>query len=47
MIERKSKIYEKIAKVTGNLELVLVVKVCDRLANIRACVSNKTHEKFA
>jgi (p)ppGpp synthase/HD superfamily hydrolase len=44
--ECKSKTYAKMAKVTGDLELALLVKACDRLANIRACVSDKNHEKL-
>ncbi|MDP9932867.1 HD domain-containing protein [Variovorax paradoxus] len=36
--ERKSKTYAKLAKVTGSQELALVVKVADRLSNVRACV---------
>lgn len=36
--ERKTKTYEKLAKVSGELEVALTVKVADRLANVRACV---------
>jgi guanosine-3',5'-bis(diphosphate) 3'-pyrophosphohydrolase len=36
--ERKSKTYAKMAKVSGELELALIVKTADRLANFRACV---------
>jgi (p)ppGpp synthase/HD superfamily hydrolase len=39
--ERKSKTYEKMAKVTGETEIALVVKAADRLANMRACVADK------
>lgn len=45
--ERKSKTYAKMAKVTGGLELALVVKACDRLANIRACIADGYLEKLA
>lgn len=44
--ERKSKTYAKMAKVTGDLELALVVKACDRLANIRACIADNNYEKL-
>ena len=37
--ERKAKTYKKMAKVSGELELALIVKTADRLANFRACVS--------
>ena len=36
--ERKATTYAKLAKVHGPNELALVVKVADRLANVRACV---------
>jgi guanosine-3',5'-bis(diphosphate) 3'-pyrophosphohydrolase len=36
--ERKAKTYAKLAQVGGSLEIALVVKVADRLANVRACV---------
>lgn len=45
--ERKSKTYAKMAKVTGDLELALIVKACDRLANMRACISDGYIEKLA
>lgn len=45
--ERKSKTYAKMAKVTGELELALVIKACDRLANIRACIADNNYEKLA
>ncbi len=38
--ERKSKTYAKLAEVTGPLELALLVKVADRLCNVRACVAD-------
>lgn len=37
--ERKAKTYEKMARVSGELELALIVKAADRLANLRACVA--------
>lgn len=37
--ERKEKTYQKMAAVTGDLELALIVKAADRLANFKACVS--------
>jgi (p)ppGpp synthase/HD superfamily hydrolase len=36
--ERKRKTYNKMALVSGDLELALIVKAADRLANLRACV---------
>ena len=39
--ERKAKTYAKLAKVHGPNELALVVKVADRLANVRACVQDR------
>jgi len=39
--ERKRKTYAKMAGVSGDLELALVVKAADRLANVRACVDDK------
>ena len=38
--ERKIKTYAKMAKVSGKLELALVVKAADRLANLTACFSD-------
>lgn len=38
--ERKARTYKKMSKVTGELELALIVKAADRLANIRACVKD-------
>lgn len=45
-LKRKAKTYAKMAKVTGDLELALVVKACDRLANIRACIADGYVEKM-
>jgi (p)ppGpp synthase/HD superfamily hydrolase len=39
--ERKAKTYAKLALVTGPSELALVVKVADRLANVRACIADQ------
>ncbi len=39
--ERKAKTYAKLAEVTGPTELALLVKVADRLANVRACVEDR------
>lgn len=38
--ERKARTYAKLARVSGLLELALVVKAADRLANVRACVQD-------
>jgi len=38
--ERKAKTYAKLAQVTGPLELALIVKAADRLANVRASVKD-------
>ncbi|MEK8030523.1 HD domain-containing protein [Ideonella sp. DXS29W] len=42
---RKAMTYAKLAAVDGELELALVVKVADRLANVRACVAD-AHERL-
>jgi hypothetical protein len=39
--ERKTKTYAKLAQVHGQTELALVVKAADRLANVRACLSDR------
>jgi len=44
--ERKFKTYAKMANVTGDTELALIIKACDRLANIRACISDGYAEKL-
>ena len=42
--ERKLKTYDKLTNVTGDLEIALVVKAADRLANVKACIAdNNTH----
>ncbi|MFT3857476.1 MAG: hypothetical protein QM742_08265 [Aquabacterium sp.] len=38
--ERKAKTYAKLAQVHGALELALIVKAADRLANVRACIED-------
>jgi len=38
--ERKARTYAKLAQVSGPLELALIVKAADRLANVRACVQD-------
>ncbi len=45
--DRKSKTYAKMAKVTGNTEVALVVKAADRLANMRACVADNNQDLLA
>jgi (p)ppGpp synthase/HD superfamily hydrolase len=45
--ERKSKTYAKMSKVTGEVEIALVVKAADRLANMRACVADKNKALLA
>ena len=42
--ERKRGSYARMARVTGDLELALVVKAADRLANMRACVADGNDE---
>ncbi len=38
--QRKRKTYAHMAQVSGDLELALIVKAADRLANLRACVAD-------
>lgn len=38
--ERKAKTYEKLSRVSGPTQLALVVKVADRLANVKACAAD-------
>lgn len=38
--DRKAKTYAKMAQLSGELELALLVKVADRLANVHACVQD-------
>lgn len=41
--ERKSLTYQKMARVEGELELALIVKAADRLANMKSCIKNNHH----
>lgn len=41
--ERKAKTYAKLAQVCGEVELALVVKAADRLANLTECVADANH----
>ncbi|MDA8446316.1 HD domain-containing protein [Paracidovorax valerianellae] len=45
--ERKTKTYAKLARVTGPQTLALVVKVADRLSNVRACVADANRPMWA
>lgn len=45
--ERKKKTYNKMANVSGDLELALIVKAADRLSNIQACVAGYNKELLA
>lgn len=38
--ERKAKTYARLAEAAGPVELALVVKTADRLANVKACVAD-------
>ncbi len=38
--ERKRKTYARMADVTGELKLALIVKAADRVANLRACIAD-------
>lgn len=42
--ERKRNSYERMARASGDLELALIVKAADRLANMRACVADGNDE---
>lgn len=44
--EKKQKTYAKMAKVSGELELALIVKAADRLANLQACVADENARKL-
>lgn len=44
--ERKRKTYAKMAAVPAGLELALIVKAADRLANVQACVADRNDEKL-
>ena len=41
--ERKAKTYKKMAQVSGAVELALLVKAADRLANVRSCIAGNNH----
>lgn len=43
--ERKAKTYQKMAQVQGELELALIVKAADRLANMKSCIENN-HQRL-
>lgn len=43
---RKSRAYEKMAKVEGEFELALLVKAADRLANIQACIADENERQL-
>ena len=44
---RKTKTYQKMAEVRGDRELALIVKACDRLANVQACVAQQAMNRLA
>ena len=44
--ERKARTYAKLALVSGTDELALVVKACDRLANVRACLHDRLRDRW-
>lgn len=44
--ERKRRTYEKMSRVTGPLEVALLVKAADRLANVRACIDDALERKL-
>ena len=44
--ERKRKTYALMARVTGELEIALLVKTADRLANVQACVDHDRTDKL-
>lgn len=39
--ERKAELHDRLAAVTGELKLALIIKTADRLANLQACVDNR------
>lgn len=45
--ERKAKTYARMAVVHGDHEIALLVKVADRLANVRACVQDRREKLWA
>lgn len=44
--ERKLKTYQKMANVRGDVEIALVVKAADRLANVLACIEFNKLDKW-
>lgn len=44
--ERKQKTYARMATVSGELELALIVKAADRLANLHACLANNHPDRL-
>jgi len=44
---RKERTYARLAEVRGELEIALVVKAADRLANIQACLADGRADKLA
>ena len=42
--ERKTRTYARLATVSGDATLALLVKVADRLANVRACIEDRKLE---
>lgn len=44
---KKARTYHKMAQVSGRLELALLVKAADRLANLRMCSVTQDQEKIA
>ena len=45
--ERKQKTYAKLKAISGKLEVVLIVKAADRLANLQACVQDNNAKLFS
>lgn len=45
--ERKAKTYAKLTSVSGPLQLALIVKVADRLANVQACIADDKQDLLA
>jgi len=45
--ERKASTYAKLARVSGPMELALLVKTADRLANVRACIADRNERLWA
>ena len=45
--ERKARTYAKLAGVSGPLQLALIVKAADRLANVQACIADNKQDLLA